>query len=174
MWFQRFRSSSLAQLLVVVSLVSVLCSCAVTLRQIFAYAFPFNIRDVQISPDGATVGLALTGGGRSCVLLCDGQNGQCLWHVELGGGAAPTSSKLSRDCSTGPPSLRRWADRTWPVGVRRARGARPSPEFQRLLSKGASDRVGRVELSGDGAFVPRSSARRLPFSRSPPGGSFGC
>ena len=41
MWFQRFRFS-LAQLLVVVSLVSVLCSCAVTLRQNLCVRVPLQ------------------------------------------------------------------------------------------------------------------------------------
>ena len=137
---------SIAQLLVLVTLAAVVCSCAVALRQIWAYPFPFNVHDVQVSRDGTTVGLALAGPGRSCVVLCDSQSGQCLRFVAIGG--EPVEIQLSSDLTTWAAVHRDGRIEFGRVASGERWDARPSADVQCRLTN-HPDRA-HIVISGNG------------------------
>ena len=138
---------SLAQLLVVVTLVAILCSCSVTLGRIWSYTFPFNVHDVQISRDGATVGLALAGAGRSCVLLCNSRSGQCIRCVEIGG--EPVQIRLSSDLTTWAAVCLDGRIEFGRVASGERWDARPSADILRRLTEHPG--WARIVVSGNGA-----------------------
>jgi WD40 repeat protein len=93
--FARVRFS-LAQSLIVTLIVAVICSGAVTLQQLLADRFPPEVQDIQISPDGSRLGVALSGAGKFCCLVCDSTDGRCLRSFESDEGS-PVSVAMARD-----------------------------------------------------------------------------
>ncbi len=96
--FPRFQFS-IAQMLVLMFLVAVVCGWGVMFRRLWIYRLPGVVRDIQMLPDGSAIALALSEEGRCCVVLCDCRSGECLHYADLAGGA-PDNVRISSDCGT--------------------------------------------------------------------------
>ena len=96
--FRRFQFS-IAQLLVLMFLVAVVCGWGLMFRRLWTYRLPAVVRDIQMVRDGSAIALALSEERRCCVVLCDSRSGECLHYAELVGGA-PDDIRISSDCGT--------------------------------------------------------------------------
>jgi hypothetical protein len=97
----RFPRLALAalRLLLVAALLSTLSASAAALWVIFTDHYPSHVCDLQISPDGSVLALALSGGDCTWVLLCDARSGTELRSAQLTTGR-PLWVKISMDCNT--------------------------------------------------------------------------
>jgi hypothetical protein len=138
----------------VVSLAAVLCSCAMTLRRVRSYPFPRRVEEVQISSDGATVALALTGNGRCCVVCCDSRSGECRSCVEVPG--EPSEIRLSGDCSTWAAVLK---DGRIEFGRAASNGRWPADLSGQSDGPPVADVYWGVNLSASGAVAAASRGR---------------
>ena len=160
----RFRFS-LAQLLILTLMVSVILSCTVALRRIWAFRFPEFPQDVQISADGALVGLVLRGSGRFCCVVCDAESGTAFRWAEFGG--EPASLELSRDLTTWAALFADGRIESGSVGSARGCPAKPSPEFAPLLKPPAGSSWREqpdcpdIALSGNGMVLAVSRSNQI-------------
>jgi hypothetical protein len=165
--FLRIRFS-IAQLLVATLMVAVICSGTVLIERIRAHRFPPEVQDIQISPDGSRLGLALRGPGEFCCLVCDSSSGRFLRSFESAEGR-PVSLAIARDLDAFAAVF---ADGRLEVG-RITSGATsrasPSAEFKHWF---ANEQTGEwtpisVLISGDGAICALTYDKHVEIIDAP-------